>query len=150
MLLIINFDMLSGFNFKCPYCGKSYSVFEAKTEKILASSELVDRKIKNRMVVNTYMDSYYKVRFCKKCYERKIKTKKILYTSIFILGTILYSIYLFNDIGGFEFSSLGFILLFWLFLLFGISVLNWILNNTIYAVDFEEAYKNNAIDNSFL
>lgn len=132
--------------FICPYCGKEHNITDAKVEKILASSKHVSTKISGRIVTRTYQDSYYKVRFCAKCYKRKKRTKTILYSSILALSTILYGIHYFRNLDGSILGFLGFLVLLYFLVLLGIGVLNWILDKTIYDVDFESAVKNNAIE----
>lgn len=132
--------------FICPYCGKEHKIIDAKIEKILASSKHISTKISGRIVTRTYQDSYYNIRFCAKCYKRKMRTKTILYSSIFVLSTILYGIHYFGNLGGSVLVFLGFLILLYLLVLLGVGVLNWILDKTIYNVDFEDAANNNAIE----
>lgn len=75
-----------------------------------------------------------------------MRTKTILYSSIFALSTILYGIHYFVNLGGSVFGFLGFLILLYLLVLLGVGVLNWILDKTIYNVDFEDAANNNAIE----
>lgn len=132
--------------FKCPYCGEEYNITDAKVEKVLASSKHVSTKISGRIVTRTYVDSYYNVRFCPSCYKRKNITKKILYSSIFVIATILYAIHYFGNLGGSFGRFLGFLLLLYFLISLGVGALNWILDKTIYDVDFENTHKNNAIE----
>lgn len=132
--------------FKCPYCGEEYNITDAKVEKVLASSKHVGTKISGRIVTRTYMESYYNVRFCPNCYKHKHRTKKILYSAIFLIATTLYAIHYFGKIGGSVWDFLGFLLLLYILISLGVGVLNWVLDKTIYDVDFENAHKNNAIE----
>lgn len=132
--------------FVCPYCGKEHNITDAKIEKILASSKHVSTKISGRIVTRIYQNSYYNVRFCSKCYKRKMRTKTILYGSILALSTILYGIHYFGNLGGSILGFLGFLILLYFLVFLGIGALNWILDKTIYDVDFENAAKNNAIE----
>ena len=141
---------LNGATFKCPYCGKEYDIKDAVVEKILASSEHTSTKIRGRKITYTYIDSYYYVRFCAKCHKRKTATKKVIFGSIFITAFIYFVINIFKN-GSFEdgldimaFILIAFMLYFLLRLVVGVIL--WVLDKTIYAVDFEEAHKNNAIE----
>lgn len=132
--------------FICPYCGKEHNINDAKIEKILASSKHVSTKISGRIVTRTYQDSYYNIRFCTKCYKRKMRTKTILYSSIFVLSTILYGIHYFGNLDSSILGFLGFLVLLYFLVFLGVGVLNWILDKTIYNIDFEDAANNNAIE----
>lgn len=132
--------------FICPYCGKEHNITDAKIDKILASSKHVSTKISGRIVTRTYQDSYYNIRFCAKCYKRKKRTKIILYSSILALFTILYGIHYFGNLDGSILGFLGFLVLLYFLVFLGIGLLNWILDKTIYDIDFEDAANNNAIE----
>lgn len=131
--------------FKCPYCGKEHSISEAKTEKILASSKHVKTNYRGRNVIYTYLDTYYNIRFCPKCYKRKYWTKRILYVSIFAIFTLILGLIYFRDSNGSVWRFLASLCIFYLLLILAVGLLNWILDKTIFAVDFEKAHQDNAI-----
>ena len=132
--------------FICPYCDKEHNIADAKTEKILASSKHVSTKISGRIVTRTYQDSYYNIRFCAKCYKRKKMIKTILYCLILALSTLLYGSHYLGNLNGSIWGFLGFLILLYFLILLVIGVLNWILDKTIFDVDFENAANNNAIE----
>ena len=140
---------IDGSSFICPWCGKQHNISEANIIKIVASNDLIAKGHSFNATTKTYVKTSYRVRFCKKCFSKNERNKKIFFT----IGKVIYAIlgfyllyWMFTTDEKLSFSScLGFIVMYGMIALVAIGLKDKITENFFDIANIEEAYKNNAI-----
>ena len=140
--LDINLDT-SMLSFTCPYCKTKHDINDAIVERILDKSEHVHTSWRMRYAVQTYRDTYYNVRFCPRCFKRKHKVKKIIGILMYLipLTWLVIATWAAGTMDKILVGVLPILFICWL----SKGLLFFLLDKTIYDVDFEEAHRNNAL-----
>lgn len=130
--------------FVCPDCGQEIDVNEAEVIKIQTASKHIGTEFHGRIIVRTYRNTYYNVRFCKSCAKTRKLTSRVLRVIMFIIIPLCFGVVLSvcepdRGIGGFFGAILGAEFLCWLVYMI------WKLITMGYSIDINHAARCNAL-----
>lgn len=140
---------IDGTSFICPWCGKLHPINEAKTMKIVAGKDVLSKQYNFNSTTTTYVKTTYKVRFCKQCFDKNERNKKIFFSFgkiIYVLLGLLLLYWMFTTDEKLGFTSvLGTIGMYGIIALCAIGWKDSVIENFFDTANIEEAYKDNAI-----
>ncbi len=88
---------LNGDTYICPRCNKAHSISDSKIIKIIVGKDLVDTLYSGSTAHKTFVKTYCNVRFCRDCYYKNERNKRIFFL-----------------VGKFAYFAIGFLLLYWM------------------------------------
>lgn len=136
--------------YKCPICHNVHPVEDCEIEERFISSKHTGSTIQGRYAVHKFVDTYRYVRVCHKCAKKQRKTRKIIKIIMYIVIPILFLvrgiINSWDKFDGYEFlGMLVFMGIFYFFASIINAIINRILDNSVFEIDYEQAYHDNAL-----
>lgn len=130
--------------FVCPDCGQELKVDDAEVIKIQTSSKHIGTESHGRIIIRTYRETYYNIRFCKFCAKNRKITSKIGRIIMFIVIPLCFGVFLSiydpdRGVVGFLVTILGAEFLCW------IVYRIWKLITMGYSIDINHVAKCNAL-----
>lgn len=142
-----NFDYSKYRYYTCPRCGKKLEINDCTVMKVRTSCKNIKTSVGLRKVTHTYLETYYNIRYCKKCAKVKTIRRKILLYVFYLLLPMCLILLIdiknnwhvpFWDIIGLFFATIFFV---------GMAhgIINWISMGLGLNLDLEHARECNAI-----